>query len=57
MTDLLGSAIAAHGGLDRWHTVRAIDVTFNFSGGLLDLRPGGAFLAAGSGAGLLKKRS
>ena len=37
MTDLLSSVIAAHGGLDRWRTVRAIDVTFNFSGGLLDL--------------------
>jgi len=35
---LLGSVIAAHGGLDRWSTVRAIDVTFNFSGGLLDLK-------------------
>ena len=35
MTDLLTSVIAAHGGLDRWRTVRAIDVTFNFSGGLL----------------------
>jgi hypothetical protein len=38
MTDLLSSVIAAHGGLDRWRTVRAIDVTFNFSGGLLDLK-------------------
>ena len=38
MTDLLTSVIAAHGGLDRWRTVRAIDVTFNFSGGLLDLK-------------------
>src|SRR6266571_4107025 len=38
MTDLLSSVIAAHGGLDRWHAVRAIDVTFNFSGGLLDLK-------------------
>ena len=37
MTDLLSSVIAAHGGIDRWHTVGAIDVTFNFSGGLLDL--------------------
>jgi hypothetical protein len=37
MTDLLSSVIAAHDGLDRWHTVGAIDVTFNFSGGLLDL--------------------
>jgi hypothetical protein len=38
MTDLLTSVIAAHGGLDRWRTVRAIDVTFNFSGGLLDIK-------------------
>ena len=38
MEDLLRSVIAAHGGLDRWRTVRAIDVTFNFSGGLLDLK-------------------
>ena len=49
--DLLGSVIAAHGGLDRWRTVRAIDVTFNFSGGLLDLkglsRPPTAFSIGG----------
>jgi hypothetical protein len=32
MTDLLGSVIAAYGGLERWRTVRAIDVTFNFRG-------------------------
>jgi hypothetical protein len=38
MDDLLSSVIAAHGGLDRWRTVRAIDVTFNFSGGLLDIK-------------------
>src|SRR3979490_170064 len=38
MADLLGSVIAAHGGLDRWRTVRAIDLTFNFSGGLLDIK-------------------
>src|SRR5258706_12353540 len=38
MTDLLSSVSAAHGGLDRWRTVGAIDVTFNFSGGLLDLK-------------------
>jgi len=30
--------ITAHGGLDRWNAVRSVDVTFNFSGGLLDLR-------------------
>jgi hypothetical protein len=28
----------AHGDLERWRGVRAIDVVFNFSGGLLDLR-------------------
>jgi hypothetical protein len=38
MNDLLSSVIAAHGGLDRWSTVGAIDVTFNFSGGLLDIK-------------------
>jgi hypothetical protein len=25
-------------GLDRWNAVRWVDVTFNFSGGLLDLK-------------------
>ena len=44
MADLLGSVIAAHGGLDRWRTVRAIDVTFNFYGGLLDIK---GFLQSG----------
>ena len=38
MNDLLDSVIAAHGGLDRWRTVRAIDLTFNFYGGLLDIK-------------------
>jgi hypothetical protein len=38
MVDLISSVIAAYGGLDRWRTVRAIDVTFNFSGWLLDLK-------------------
>src|SRR5258705_2287185 len=38
MADLLSSVIAAHGGLDCWRTVRAMYVTFNFSGGLLDLK-------------------
>jgi hypothetical protein len=33
--DLLSSVIAAHGGLARWDAIRSIDVTFNFSGGLL----------------------
>jgi hypothetical protein len=38
MADLLGSVIAAYGGLDCWRTVRAMDLTFNFSGGLLDIK-------------------
>jgi len=50
MTDLLTSVIAAHGGLERWRTVRAIDVTFNFSGGLMaqldDIGAAVAFLAS-----------
>ena len=33
MTDLLGAVIEAHGGLERWRGVRAIDVRFIFSGG------------------------
>jgi hypothetical protein len=37
-TGLLSSVIAAHGGIDRWHTVGAIDVTFNFSAGCWILR-------------------
>src|SRR5258708_35785284 len=52
MADLLSSVIAAHGGLDRWRTVRAIDMTFNFSGGLLDLKgyPGHRRLSASADA-------
>jgi hypothetical protein len=38
MNELLGAVIAAHGGLDRWDAVRSVDVTFNFSGSLLDLK-------------------
>ena len=38
MSELLSSVIGAHGGLDRWRTVRAIDLPFNFSGGLLDIK-------------------
>jgi hypothetical protein len=38
MSDLLDRAIEAAGGLESWHGVRAIDVVFNFSGGLLDLK-------------------
>ncbi|SEC96189.1 hypothetical protein [Bradyrhizobium erythrophlei] len=32
MTDLLDATIRAHGGLEAWRAVRAIDVRFNFSG-------------------------
>ncbi len=39
MSDLLDRTIEAHGGLERWRGVRAIDVVFNFFGGLLDLTP------------------
>ena len=35
MTDLLEAAIEAHGGMERWRGVRAIDVRFNFSGAAL----------------------
>jgi hypothetical protein len=38
MSDLLDRTIEAHSGLERWRGVRAIDVVFNFSGGLLDLK-------------------
>jgi hypothetical protein len=38
MSELLDAVIIAHGGLDRWNAVRSVDVTFNFSGGLLDLK-------------------
>jgi hypothetical protein len=38
MAELLDAVITAHGGLDRWNAVRSVDVTFNFSGGLLDLK-------------------
>ena len=38
MGELLDAVTIAHGGLDRWNAVRSVDVTFNFSGGLLDLK-------------------
>jgi hypothetical protein len=38
MSELLDAVIIAHGGLDRWNAVRSIDVTFNFSGALLELK-------------------
>ena len=38
LSELLDAVITAHGGLDRRKAVRSVDVTFNFSGGLLDLK-------------------
>lgn len=38
VSELLDAVIAAHGGLERWNSVRLIDVTFNYSGALLDLK-------------------
>jgi hypothetical protein len=38
MNELLELAIAAHGGKDRWNRTKSITVTFNFYGGLLDLK-------------------
>jgi hypothetical protein len=38
MSELLDLVVKAHGGMDRWNAVRAIEVTFNFSGALLDLK-------------------
>ena len=38
MSDLLDQVIEAHGGTQRWRGVRSIEVLFNFSGGLLDLK-------------------
>src|ERR1700680_2189166 len=38
MSELLDAVIAAHGGLERLSAVRSIDVTFNFSGALLELK-------------------
>ena len=38
MSELLDAVIASHGGLGRWNVVRSVNVTFNFSGALLDLK-------------------
>jgi len=38
MVELLERAVEAHGGLEKWDSVRSIDVLFNFSGGLLELK-------------------
>jgi hypothetical protein len=38
MNDLLEAVTTVHSGSDRWDAVRSVDVTFNFSGGLLDLK-------------------
>jgi hypothetical protein len=36
--ELLDAVITAHGGIERWNRVRSIDVTFNYSDALLDLK-------------------
>src|SRR5271155_4845836 len=38
MVELLERAVEAHGGVEKWDSVRSIDVLFNFSGGLLELK-------------------
>jgi hypothetical protein len=38
MNDLLSLAIDAQGGVERWNRTKSITVTFNFYGGLLDLK-------------------
>ena len=38
MNDLLESAVAAHGGLDRWNELSAITVTASISGALFDVK-------------------
>jgi hypothetical protein len=38
MNELLDRVLEAHGGLENWSRVRSLDVVFNFSGGLLDLK-------------------
>jgi hypothetical protein len=38
MSGLLDLVVQAHGGIERWNAVRAIEVTFNFTGALLELK-------------------
>jgi hypothetical protein len=38
MTDLLNFTIQAHGGIEQWQSVDSIDVDFNYSGALLELK-------------------
>lgn len=38
MQNLLDAVVDAHGGMDRWTRVKAIDVAFNFSGAVLALK-------------------
>ncbi len=38
MNDLPEAAIEAHGGMERWRGVRAVDVRFNFSGAILEVK-------------------
>jgi hypothetical protein len=37
-SNLLDEVIKSHGGLERWNRVKSIDLTWNFSGGLLTLK-------------------
>jgi hypothetical protein len=38
MADLLQGVIDAHGGIERWRSVHAIDLRFNFSGAALEVK-------------------
>ena len=38
MSDLLANAVAAHGGLDRWHRVRAITVDAAITGAFWQIK-------------------
>ena len=38
MNDLLDTAVAAHGGLDRWNQVKSITVDASITGALLALK-------------------
>ena len=38
MNELLGLAVSAHGGLERWSRIRSIDVSLIISGQLLEVK-------------------
>jgi hypothetical protein len=44
MNDLLESAVAAHGGLDRWNQVKSITVDASITGALWDVKSKGGAL-------------